>query len=211
MESVFLDHLTHSLVIILTELFWDLKKSNNQKNSLGPFSLPHQMYWKSLLIKYIWNWEITCVGSKGAGCQSCFWFVSLFQLGDLSNPELRILTDQLDKIRHGGEYDEHFSLFEFNFFVNLDLLPDHCSQVLVHCSDVNSVTYVVLSVNRIWVVNKCLKIRLFLLLFLLLPLLIVYVIFVSDKLWYHACVQFLRILHSAKGLAKVWKKSLFLI
>jgi hypothetical protein len=29
------------------------------------------------------------------------WF--LFQLGDLSNPELRILTDQLDKIRYGGE------------------------------------------------------------------------------------------------------------
>ncbi|XP_049861273.1 carbonic anhydrase-related protein 10 [Schistocerca gregaria] len=27
----------------------------------------------------------------------------LLQLGDLSNPELRILTDQLDKIRHGGQ------------------------------------------------------------------------------------------------------------
>ncbi|KAB0798850.1 hypothetical protein PPYR_06730 [Photinus pyralis] len=27
----------------------------------------------------------------------------LLQLGDLSNPELRILTDQLDKIRYGGE------------------------------------------------------------------------------------------------------------
>lgn len=26
-----------------------------------------------------------------------------FQLGDLSNPELRMLTDQLDKIRFGGE------------------------------------------------------------------------------------------------------------
>lgn len=26
-----------------------------------------------------------------------------FQLGDLSNPELRMLTDQLDKIRFGGD------------------------------------------------------------------------------------------------------------
>jgi hypothetical protein len=36
----------------------------------------------------------------------------LLQLGDLSNPELRILTDQLDKIRHGGEYKvtEHLYL-----------------------------------------------------------------------------------------------------
>lgn len=28
----------------------------------------------------------------------------MFQLGDLSNPELRILTDQLDKIKYGGKY-----------------------------------------------------------------------------------------------------------
>lgn len=28
----------------------------------------------------------------------------LLQLGDLSNPELRILTEQLDKIRYGGWY-----------------------------------------------------------------------------------------------------------
>ncbi|XP_050515674.1 carbonic anhydrase 2-like [Diabrotica virgifera virgifera] len=27
----------------------------------------------------------------------------LLQLGDLSNPELRILTDQMDKIRYGGK------------------------------------------------------------------------------------------------------------
>ncbi|ERL86776.1 hypothetical protein D910_04182, partial [Dendroctonus ponderosae] len=27
----------------------------------------------------------------------------LLQLGDLSNPELRILTDQLERIRHGGD------------------------------------------------------------------------------------------------------------
>lgn len=27
----------------------------------------------------------------------------MLQLGDLSNPELRILTDQLDKIRYGGK------------------------------------------------------------------------------------------------------------
>lgn len=26
-----------------------------------------------------------------------------FQVGDLSNPELRIFTEQLDKIRYGGE------------------------------------------------------------------------------------------------------------
>ncbi|KAK9508538.1 hypothetical protein O3M35_006076 [Rhynocoris fuscipes] len=31
------------------------------------------------------------------------YFFTFFQLGDLSNPELRILTDNLDKIRYGGE------------------------------------------------------------------------------------------------------------
>jgi hypothetical protein len=38
----------------------------------------------------------------------------LFQLGDLSNPELRILTDQLDKIKYGGEC----VLRQFNLFLN---------------------------------------------------------------------------------------------
>lgn len=28
------------------------------------------------------------------------------QLGDLSNPELRVLTEQLDRIRHGGQEAE---------------------------------------------------------------------------------------------------------
>jgi hypothetical protein len=32
-----------------------------------------------------------------------FKFYSILQLGDLSNPELRMLTDQLDKIRYGGD------------------------------------------------------------------------------------------------------------
>ncbi|ENN80717.1 hypothetical protein YQE_02864, partial [Dendroctonus ponderosae] len=31
----------------------------------------------------------------------------LLQLGDLSNPELRILTDQLERIRHGGKLGNH--------------------------------------------------------------------------------------------------------
>jgi hypothetical protein len=60
-----------------------------------------------------------------------FLICSLFQLGDLSNPELRILTDQLDKIRHGGGYEEDFCLFECIFYVNLDLPPAYCSQVYI--------------------------------------------------------------------------------
>lgn len=35
---------------------------------------------------------------------------SCLQLGDLSNPELRILTDQLDKIRYGGEMNKYFKI-----------------------------------------------------------------------------------------------------
>lgn len=33
--------------------------------------------------------------------KNLFW---LLQLGDLSNPELRILTDQLEKIKYGGKF-----------------------------------------------------------------------------------------------------------
>lgn len=29
--------------------------------------------------------------------------MSIYQLGDLSNPELRMLTDQLERIRYGGD------------------------------------------------------------------------------------------------------------
>jgi hypothetical protein len=121
-EVVFLYHLAHSLVAIVTELLRDLKERNSHKNqfSLFPHSTPTVL--QIITYKIIRNWEITCVGNKGAGCQLSFLFVSLFQLGDLSNPELRILTDQLNKIRHGGEYEEHFCLLEFNLFINLDLI-----------------------------------------------------------------------------------------
>lgn len=49
-----------------------------------------------------------------------------FQVGDLSNPELRIFTEQLDKIKYGGEINSnliHSAGLEFLHEIEFPRVP----------------------------------------------------------------------------------------